>query len=244
MPRKVARLNRAWPTIVIVNHSDNVAGARLRLAVRAIQKQIDRDFFPVWGWRAKLRLRTKASKGLMSVVLRNRDRSESGDEGYHVDDNGIPSAVVFTHGNGGDDQEVFATLSHEVLEMIADPSLNLYASTYRKFRGRYHRAFVGIEVCDPVEDCLYKIDGIKVSDFVVPEWFESERKAGSLKFSFKGNVRAPLQLAKGGYMDVVINNRLSQHGGAKDKVRHRLLERQRLLEGKPVARRRKTPMPP
>jgi len=240
MPKKPARLNRGWPTIVIVNHSDNVTRARLSLAVRAIQKQVDRDFFSVWGWRAKLSLRTKVSKGLMSVVLRNRDRSGSGDEGYHVDDDGIPSAVVFTHGNGGHDQEVFATLSHEVLEMIADPALNLYASAYRTFRGRRHRAFVGIEVCDPVQDCLYEIDGIQVSDFVVPEWFESERKAGSLKFSFKGNVSAPLQHAKGGYMDVVIKGRLSQRGGSKGKVRYRLRERQRLLEGKPATRRRAT----
>jgi hypothetical protein len=107
----------------------------------------------------------------------------------------------------------------------------LYASAYRTFHGRRHRAFVGIEVCDPVQECLYEIDGIKVSDFVVPEWFEPERKAGSMKFSFKGNVSGPLRHAKGGYMDVVINNRLSQVGGAKDKVRHRLRERQRLLDG-------------
>jgi hypothetical protein len=232
MPKKVARLQRGWPTIVIVNHSDNVTQKRLREAVRAVQKQVDKHFFPVWGWKAKLRLRSKATKGLMSIVLRNRDRSGSGDEGYHVADDGIPMAVVFTHGNGGDEQEVFATLSHEVLEMIADPAVNLYASTFHTFRGRRHTAFVGIEVCDPVQYCLYKIDGIQVGDFVVPEWFESDRPAGSMKFSFKGNVDGPLKLAKGGYMDVVIKGKLRQEGGAKGKARHRLKARQRELVGK------------
>lgn len=232
MPPRAPRLNRGWPTIVIVNHSDNVTQKRLREVVRALQKQVDRDFFPVWGWRAKLSLRAEASKKLMSVTLRSRDRSGSGDAGYHVNDRGIPSSLVFTHGNGGDEQDLFATLSHEILEMIADPALNLYASAYRTFRGRRHRVFVGIEVCDPVQYCFYKIDGIQVSDFVVPEWFEPERPAGSMSFSFKGNVDAPLKVAKDGYKDVVIKGELRQVGGPQGKARHRLRERERILAGK------------
>lgn len=229
MPKSAPRLNRGWPTIVIVNHSDNVSQKQLRLVVAALQKQVDRDFFPVWGWKAKLRIRSKAPKNLMSVTLRSRDRSKSGDAGYHVNDNGIPSALVFTHGIGGDFQDLWATLSHEVLEMIADPALNLYASAYRTFRKRRHRIFVGIEVCDPVQYCFYKIDGIQVSDFVVPEWFESDRPAGSMKFSFKGNVNAPLSVAKDGYKDVVFKGRLQQVGGDQNKVRHRMRERERML---------------
>ena len=232
MPKRAPRLNRGWPTIVIVNHSDNVTQKRLREVVRALQKQIDRDFFPVWGWRAKLSLRAKASNKLMSVTLRSRDRSGSGDAGYHVNDQGIPSALVFTHGNGGDEQDLFATLSHEVLEMIADPALNLYASAHRTFRGRLHRVFVGVEVCDPVQYCFYEIDGIQVSDFVVPEWFESQRPAGSMKFSFKGNVDAPLKVAKDGYKDVVIKGELVQVGGPRGKARHHMRERARVLGGK------------
>jgi len=231
MPKKAVRLHRGWPTVAIVNHSDNVTQARLRLAVKALQKQVDQHFFPVWGWRAKLSIRSKVPRGLMSVVLRNRNRSGDGDEGYHLDQTGIPSATVYTHGFGGKDQEVFATLSHEVLEMIADPGVNLYASTYGTFRGRRHSAFVGVEVCDAVQFCYYEIDGIQVSDFVVPEWFETDRAPGSMKFSFRGNVDGPLKLAKDGYMDVVIRGRLSQFGGPKHKPRHRLLARQRVLDG-------------
>jgi hypothetical protein len=71
----------------------------------------------------------------------------------------------------------------------------------------------------------------------VPEWFEAERPPGSMRFSFKGNVDAPLALAKGGYMDVVVKGKLGQFGGAKGKARHRLRERQRLLKGKPAPKR-------
>jgi hypothetical protein len=44
-------------------------------------------------------------------------------------------------------------LSHEVVEMLVDPDLT------------------GDEVCDPVEEDAYRLDGVWVSDFVTPAWF-------------------------------------------------------------------------
>jgi hypothetical protein len=146
----------------------------------------------------------------------------------------VPRAEVYTHDNDGKDyeeQEVFATLSHEILEMVADPDVNLYASDYRTFRGKRHRAFVAVEVCDAVQDCTYFIKGIQVSDFVTPEWYESKHKPGSQRFSFKNNVDAPLTATPGGYMDVVIKGNLYLVGRAKKKPRTRMAARERQLDG-------------
>jgi hypothetical protein len=40
-------------------------------------------------------------------------------------------------------------------------------------------AMIAYEVCDPVQDRHYDIRGIRVSDFVVPEWYEPMRVRGS-----------------------------------------------------------------
>jgi hypothetical protein len=48
------RYDRGSPTIVVANESSDVDVPELRRAVAAIQKQVDRDFFPLWGWRAEL----------------------------------------------------------------------------------------------------------------------------------------------------------------------------------------------
>jgi hypothetical protein len=205
MPRNAVnpavRFDRGSPSIVIRNRS-KVPDDELRRAVRAVQRQVDRDFFPLWGWRAKLVFEpAKPPRRAMTVLVKGKSSEY---DGYHVID-GVPVGYVFTEDDKGavvDDYSV--TLSHEVLEMIADPGANLYAyGPYRTKSSRRKRwTFVGYEVCDPVQATTYRIDGVLVSDFVTPEWFEPERKRGSLPFSFKRAVDAPFQLAPGGYIDI------------------------------------------
>src|SRR6185503_9677901 len=93
-------------------------------------------------------------------------------------------------------------------EMIADPGVNLFAEGYVKYRGHRVKGYVAYEVCDPVQETTYRIDGVRVADFVMPEWFEPDRQGGSIKFSFCDAVQAPFELAPGGYMDVSYDKRL------------------------------------
>jgi hypothetical protein len=69
------------------------------------------------------------------------------------------------------------TFSHEMLEMLADPNINLCAFDEDA------RRLYAYEVCDAVEaDALgYEIDGVTVSDFVLDSWFEPSdaRKTGA-----------------------------------------------------------------
>jgi hypothetical protein len=51
-------------------------------------------------------------------------------------------------------------LSHEILEMLADPTDEIHATPY-----------VLREVCDPVEGLSYQLVGVAVSDFVFPSYF-------------------------------------------------------------------------
>ncbi|MEY2931423.1 MAG: hypothetical protein RL033_2172 [Pseudomonadota bacterium] len=212
------RTDRDSPTIVISNQS-RVTDTEVRRVVAAIQKQVDRDFFPLWGWRAKLVLGPRRRKGAMHIILRNS--SHDGYAGYHLI-NGVPEAEVFTHAaNRTPLADWQPTLSHEVLEMIADPGVNLYARGHVRYRGHRHVGLVAYEVCDPVQANLYRIDGVQVSDFVTPEWFEPERKRGSLKFSYRESVKAPFALADGGYIEAYLGRKLVTVWGNPERQKER-----------------------
>jgi hypothetical protein len=89
------------------------------------------------------------------------------------------------------------TVSHELLEMLVDPLASLSAMNTA---GDKEYAF---EVCDACEDdrFAYEIDGVKVSDFVTPAWFEDDRPGKSTKFDFGGYLLSPMPtLLPGGYI--------------------------------------------
>jgi len=235
MPSAAVRYDRGSPTITIRNESELVSEREFARVVGALQVQIDRDFFPLWGWRAKLHpTRSPSRRGAMQILLRDVPPPEdAGEIGYHFID-GLPQTFVYTRDHRGKALEFHSTLSHEVLEMIADPGVNLYArGHYLTPSGRHRQAWIPFEVCDPVQGNLYRIDGIQMSDFVVPEWFEPERKRGSLKFSFLDAVREPFEVARGGYIDAVVGDRVHTVWGTKayrNRRRHRsAVRRGRLL---------------
>lgn len=214
------------PTISIVNQSKTVTNSSLkRVVLPAMQKQITRHFEPLWGWGANLKF--NAWKFDMKLII--RDHARSGDLGYHIK-NGKAIAYIFAKDDIADSGEYTSTLSHELLEMIADPNVNLYAIGKFRLKNRSKSGLFGLEVCDPVQENLYKINGVKVSDFVRPEWFEPEHKKGAMKMDYLEVIDAPFTLAEGGYADVLAGSRWHTLLGRKAKVkrvRHRLQARKR-----------------
>lgn len=94
-----------------------------------------------------------------------------------------------------------AYASNELLEMLADPDINLTAFRQKgDSRGRLY----AYEVCDACEadQYGYKIGNVLVSDFAYPAWFESFRKKGSTQFDHGKHIDAPFKLAPGGYISV------------------------------------------
>jgi len=228
-PSAAVRVDRGSPVIAIINDSADVDDDRLKPAVAALQRQIDEHFF--WGWRAKLSFKKPIPADAMQVRILAINPDHDDAEGYHFSAAGLPRSEVYSRDN--EDKfigypELFATLSHELLEMIADPGVNLYAQGYYIAGKRHMKAFIGYEVCDAVQDKTYKIDGILVSDFVTPEWFEGSRKKGSVKFSYRGSVHEPFALTSGGYVDGVARGHFFSKEGkhAKRSRRHRMNARQ------------------
>ena len=114
--------------ISVINSSTVLSDDEVKAAVPALQKQVSRDFAPAWGIDADLTFVAKGHKPSKTtwwlIILDNSD--QAGALGYHdVTSEGLPIGKVFA---GSDMQYGYnwtVTASHELLEMLGDPEINL-----------------------------------------------------------------------------------------------------------------------
>lgn len=200
MPRK--KENMALPIIAVTNESTVIKDAEVIAALPKLQRQVSFDFKAWWSLDCALEFWPRGQQvpgGWWQIVIVN-DPDQAGALGYHeLAANGCPLGKVFA----GLDLKLgcswTVTLSHELLEMLADPYID------RVVQGQDGKLYA-LEVCDPVEadDLGYFVENVLVSDFITPKWFH-DRAEGEY-YSFKRNVARPLQLAAGGYIGVLDAN--------------------------------------
>lgn len=191
---QIAMINATSSDAVLTN-------AEAQAAVLVLQKQVTNDFAPVWGRDADLsfvpRNGEPAAGAWWLVFLDTSDQATA--LGYHdltVDGLPLGKAFVLTDKQAGLQWTV--TASHELLEMLGDPDINLWAFPHPDAQADRLYAY---ETCDACQaDALgYVIDGTLVSDFLYPAWFESFRLPGSTQFDRQSHIQEPFQIAPGGY---------------------------------------------
>lgn len=203
-----------FPTIAFVNLSKTPLGVDLTKLVAALAKQLQRDFVPIWGYPAKLYVAKKAKAGEWQVVFLD-DADEADALGYHdLTKNGQPVSKVFVKTTIDAGEKVSVTASHELLEMLIDPGAQLWAQNDKDGK------FYAYEMCDAVEEEVYSIDGIEVSDFVHPAFFESWHKPGAVRFDHLKKVKRPFQTLKNGYQIVTDGKAAHEIYGSRAKERH------------------------
>jgi len=174
--------------ITVLNHTKTLADEEVQRVIRAVNRQIRDDFEPYWSLGATLRLEGKSTNKPGKIrlpdmrgdaVLYLWDDVDVDDAlGYHYSNNaGIPFGFVFTELVKQLDEEWSATLSHEALELIADPQVNLLVSGPHPADG--HTVFHWYEMSDAVQAETYECDGIQVSNFVLPLYFTPDAERGS-----------------------------------------------------------------
>jgi len=155
--------------IALVSLTKEVTLANLAPVSAAIQKQISRDFGPMWNVEATVDAFDKLEDvpiGYWHVLL--QDELPNGAAGLHKrDDNKQPFALVALTTNW----PVF--MSHEVLEMLVDPQGNLTRAGNSLKSGQGRVEYL-IEVCDPCQDSkfAYSVNSGMVSDFYTPQYFD------------------------------------------------------------------------
>lgn len=202
--RLLASTSRTGPTIAFINQSTVLTDDQVKTAMNALQVQLDRDVEPVWHVDATLYfVPTGQQPSPYAWIMYIMDTSDQvGALGYHdVTPTGNPIGRVFVKDDMSFGLSWTVTVSHEVLEMLLDPYVNNVAFNQQTATTGTLYAY---ELCDPVEDDSigYHINGVLVSDFVFPAWFEGWRDANSTNFDHHGAVHAPFALAPGGYVNV------------------------------------------
>ena len=193
--------------------------------VQGIQTQIHRDFAPIWGVDADLisvpKGATADPKTWWLVLLDDSD--QAGALGYHeLNPQGLPLGKVFIKTDLQYGLKWSVTMSHEILEMLCDPDINLTSFIQDTATSGYLYAF---EMCDAVEDdqFSYNVGGVAVSDFVLPSYFQPSIPA--TKWDFCGHLTGcvPTMLS-GGYLSKFPVGETGQTGGWTQITAQKLIE--------------------
>jgi len=196
---------RIGPTIAIQNKCTVLTDSQITPVIAALQIQLDRDWQAAWGTTATL-VFVSSNQSIPTgawpiYILDNSDAQ--GALGYHDETaSGVPYGRIFAKDDMTYGYNWTVTLSHELLEMMLDPYVNLTVFNQTSDTAGLIYAY---EACDAVEaDNLgYQINGIQVSDFVWPSWFDTTitNHAGH-RYDQMNHITAPLQLYSGGYIGV------------------------------------------
>ncbi len=181
--------------IAVTNESTAATDSEVALITAAVAHQVRYHFAPHWGKSASLVAVPKGGKPPSGAwVVHVKDTSDqAGALGYH-DQEGNPSAYAFALTDKQAGALLSVTISHEVLEMLADPNIS---------RGEQVTTseWYALEVGDPVEADTdgYQINGVTVSDFILEAWFDP-RAPGP--YDYRGLLTKPLGVRPGGYVSI------------------------------------------
>jgi len=184
--------------IGIVSQTQVVPFAQVAQISAALQKQVTRDVAPIWNVTATVDPFEKVEDvplGTWTILL--KDATGYYSPGVHLDSNGQPYALV--HGQADHDKLSLA-VSHECIEMLVDPfGKRLIAGDSPS--PEQGRVLFLVEVCDPSEAMTfaYTVNGVVVSDFYTPAFFEPVTAAG-VRYSYGGHIQEPRSILEGGYL--------------------------------------------
>jgi hypothetical protein len=185
--------------VALVSQARSVPHGEVSRVAAAIQKQVARDFGPLWSVTATVdgfaRL-ADVPLGYWPVIVRDDVGDNYNAAGIHLDDNGQPFSLVQAS------DEWPQTASHETLEMLADPfGKRVIAGLAPKEAKKQGRVEFLVEVCDPSEATAfgYTVNDVLLSDFYTPNFFDPVAAPG-VRYSFTGAITAPRQVLEGGYI--------------------------------------------
>lgn len=182
--------------LALVVETARIPRTAIKEVAAAVQRQISRDFAPVWDVNATVDPFISLGDvppGYWPILVRD-DFPGMNIIGIHLDDKGQPFALVRHNPTWS------LTVSHEALEMISDPWGNRLVPGGSPKPGQGLVELL-VEVCDPPGGVAhaYTVNGYLVSDFVTPAYYEPVAVAGG-RYSFTGAIGRPRDIVGGGYL--------------------------------------------
>jgi len=209
-PVKAGRL--APVRIACINKATVDLGVDFDKLIAALQKCYDRHFLPVWGYPVELYKPRKAGRTDWQLLFLD-DATVAAAYGDHaLTKQGQPYSKIFVKTTLRDNELVSVTASHELFEMAIDPIANLWAQA----KGGTQYAY---EMCDPVEEDTFLVDGIPMSNFLYPTWFEPFKHPRGTKFDHLGLLKKPFSVRPDGYVTIKTREKVKDKFGSRAKKR-------------------------
>lgn len=222
------------PTIACFNKAKIPLRVDFNALISAMQAYVTDHVAPVWGTSAKLVKSKGYIKDAWAMVFLN-DADEPGALAYHdLTPEGLPLSKVFVKTTLENKELVSVSASHELVEMLVDPAINMVTTgpdlqtTYQHenadpgddvvlYESADEITLYAYESADPVEALSFKVNGLDMSDFVYPAYFEGFHRPGSVKFDHMEKVKRPFQILAGGYQMIFRSGRWSNLFATKAK---------------------------
>jgi hypothetical protein len=199
------------PKIACFNKATIPLGVNFDTLITAMQVFVDKHVAPVWGTPAKLVKSKGFVKDAWAMVFLD-DADQPGALAYHdLTPDGLPQSKVFVKTTLENNDLVGVSASHELVEMLVDPAINLMST------GPDPKIIYAYESADPVEALSFSVNGIAMTDFVYPAYFEAFHKPGAVQFDRLKKVNKPFQILSGGYQIIFKNGKWSQVFGSAAK---------------------------
>jgi hypothetical protein len=185
--------------LALVSESSQVKTSELLRVAAALQKQASRDLAPIWDVSATVdafETLEDVPLGYWPMIIMD-DIGFDGAAGIHLDKDNQPFSLI----TSSSDLDTWSlTASHEELEMLVDPFGNRLVAGDSPKADQDRVEFL-VEVADPSEDAefAYTVNGILVSDFYTPRFFDPIVCSG-VRYSFTGAITEPRQVLRGGYL--------------------------------------------
>jgi hypothetical protein len=197
-------------SIACINKATVDLGVPFDKLTSVLQKCFDEYFLPIWGYPVTL-YNTHAAKPSDWQFIYFDDADTAGALGYHdLTVKGQPISKIFVKTTIADKQLVSVTACHELFEMVIDPVANLWAQAADGTEYAY-------EMCDAVEEDTFLLDGVQMSNFLHPSWFEPFKHPPGTKFDHLGLLKKPYTMTKGGYMIIKKAGKVKEVFGSKAK---------------------------
>jgi hypothetical protein len=192
----------------LVDKTGQLDSQLVESAAAALNIQVMRDLSAIWNIQATVRYLPNPNSippGVWPVFL--VAKLPPGEGGVHLDKKNQPYSLVI---GTPDSADWTIDASHETIEMLVDPggnrlqtsrAIQIAGDTVQDATGQFEYL---VEACDPCEanDFAYSIDGIAVSDFITPHFYDPVVTSGT-NYSFGGNLKHPRQILPGGYISFI-----------------------------------------
>jgi hypothetical protein len=191
--------------VALVDKTGGINPELIQSVAAALTIQVNRDLAPFWNVQASVTYQptpTKIPAGVWPVFLVKS--LPPGEGGFHLDQHNQPYAEVIASPQS---DEWTIDASHETVEMLVDPAGNrLQNSIAIAVEGKQIEDTDGefaylVEACDPCEadNFAYSIQGVAVSDFLTPHFYDPTATPGT-RYSFTGAITRPRDILAGGYI--------------------------------------------